>query len=266
MTSLPALEEQLASLGLAGRRVVFHTAFRAVGEVEGGIDGYLSVLTRLCPTVAAPGFTFESTIHPPDDDHPERNGFDYAKRWISPSIPFDPRTASIDPRMGIFPRKLAALPGAARSGHPWNSWVAWGEGAEAMTIPHPWDQPHRPMEWLEAHDGWVALVGVGLESCSALHLAEQRAGRRPFIRWAVDGEGKTRRVRVAGCGNGFPALRDDLHSLFHKGPLGTATVWVAPLRKLIPAAARLLVEMPSLTVCSPTCLKCQDGSAGGPLD
>ena len=266
MTSLALLEQQCSALGLDGRHVVFHSSGRSLGELEGGIDGLLSVLVRRLATVIAPGFTFASTIHPPDGDHPPQNGFDYGRRWISPSTPFEARTASIDPRMGILPRRLFARPEARRSTHPWHSWIAAGEAADEITAPHPWDWPHRPLEEVEKRDGLVALVGTGLDTCTALHLSEQRAGRHPFIRWAVDAGGTTRRVRVGGCGNGFRALDADLLPLFRTGKLGEADVWVAPLRPLLDAGTRCFIEKPLATLCQPSCIKCLDGAAGGPPD
>ena len=62
--------------------------------------------------------------------------------------------------------------------------------------------------------GYVILMGVGLESMTALHLAEEMAGRRLFQRWANGPDGEAMRVSVGGCSRGFGALDEVAFVIF----------------------------------------------------
>lgn len=52
----------------------------------------------------------------------------------------------------------------------------------------------RPIREPAGRHGTILLVGVGLNRMTALHLAEQRSGRRLVRRWARDEEGEIRMV------------------------------------------------------------------------
>jgi len=260
------IRDALARLGVAGHPVVVHASLRSFGYVDGGAATVAASLAGPCPVVMAPAFCFDSNWEPPADDRPPVNGCDYAyyDHWSRPRVPWVRETASIDPKMGAVPRALAALPGTERSDHPWHSWLAHGDGAHALVTPHPWDTTNLPLERLAARGGFVLFAGVGLASCTAVHVAEERAGRRPFIRWNVDRDDRVRRIRVAGCSKGFDRLQPYCDDLFTRTGLGAAELAAAPLPALIDRLARVMREQPRLTVCSDTCLRCRDAVLGGP--
>src|SRR5205814_8753225 len=98
---------------------------------------------------------------------------------------------------------------------------------------HPWESTNLPLERLAADGGWVALLGVTLASCTAIHIAEERAGRRPFMRWALDKDGRMRVVRVCGCAKGFDQLLPSCQTLFRVTLIGFAWIMAAPLAELV---------------------------------
>lgn len=262
------VERGLAELGLAGRPIVVHASLRSLGQVDGGAWAVASALTRVCGTVMMPAFCFDSNAPPPPGDRPRQNGCDYAfyERWSTPAVPFRIEAAAVDRRMGAIARSFAALPGASRSDHAWHSWAAIGPNASRLLDPHPWSTANLPLERLAATDAAVVLVGVGLTACTAVHVAEERAGRRPFIRWAADRDGVVRRVRAAGCSKGFDALEPFARELFVESRIGGSRVRVAPLEALIERCAEVVRERPAITVCADTCLRCRDGARGGPIE
>ncbi|MGH9349282.1 MAG: AAC(3) family N-acetyltransferase, partial [Vicinamibacterales bacterium] len=198
----------------------------------------------------------------------QQNGCDYAfyEGWSTPAVPFRIEAAPVDPKMGAMACAFAALPGARRSDHAWHSWAAIGPDAARLLDPHPWSTTNLPLERLAATDAAVVLVGVGLTACTAVHVSEERAGRRPFIRWATDRDGAVRRVRVAGCSRGFDALEPLTGDLFVEARIGGSRVRVAPLAALIERCAEVIRERPALTICADTCLRCRDGARGGPIE
>src|SRR5438445_7360587 len=110
--------------------------------------------------------------------------------------------------MGVISQTFARCNGVLRTNHPWHSWLGWGERVEEILEPHPWNSTNPPLERLADAGGWVVLLGVTLSASTAIHVAEERAGRRPFIRWAVDRDRAIRLVRVAGCAKGFDRLTE----------------------------------------------------------
>jgi aminoglycoside 3-N-acetyltransferase len=175
----------------------------------------------------------------------------------SPTV-FDPdRTLPVG-AMGAVPRALFGWPGRQRSGHPLASWLAVGEQAQALTADQPYDDPFAPLRRLADARGEVLLIGVGLRACTALHLAEQRAGRRTFTRWVVLGDGRTAPVRVGGCSDGFDALWPALRDLFRIARVGQADLAAAPLVALVERAAAVFSDQPELGMCDARCIRCRD--------
>ena len=262
------LRRHLEALGLQGAPVAVHTSLRSLLP-EGGLgsaERVIETLTDWAPAVMMPAFSWGSNTAPPPGDRPPCNGCDYAfyEGWSKPRTPFRVESAGVEPSMGQTSRVFATWPGVRRSDHPWHSWAAWGEGATELVADHPWDTTNLPLERLAERGGWVVLLGVGLRSCTALHVAEERAGRRPFIRWAVDREGRVRRVHAAGCAKGFDHLLPALQREFVETTMGPARILAAPLTPLIRAAAAIFRDRPELGRCSPTCLRCRDAILGGP--
>jgi len=254
---------------LRGKPLVVHSSLRSFGCVEGGAETVVSALQSVCCSVLMPGFQCAAnTVLPPPEQRPQQNGCDYAIHFnlSQPPEPFDVERFPIHPKMGRISHTFARSAGVHRSNHPWHSWLAWGENATDYVRDHPWESTNRPLECLAAADGWVALLGVTLVSCTAIHLAEERAGRRPFIRWALDKEGRMRVVRVCGCGNGFDRLFPYCQTLCRETWIGPARVLAIPLAELIARLMSVIREDPNITRCSDTCLRCRDAALGGPTE
>ena len=120
-------------------------------------------------------------------------------------------------------------------------------------------------ESLAAAGGFVLLLGVNLSSCTAVHVAEERAGRRPFIRWAMDASGVIREVATSGCAKGFDKLAPFCRHLFRAERIGECLAQAAPLRELVECLALVIRAQPELTRCSSDCLRCRDAILCGPL-
>lgn len=122
-----------------------------------------------------------------------------------------------------------------------------------------------PLRALARLDGWVVLMGVGLNRMTLLHLAEVGAGRRPFIRWVNGPDEEPIRIGAGECSEGFPNLEPALAELVRTGRVGDS-VWRAyPAARTVEAAAAAIRANPEITHCGRDCLDCRDAMAGGPI-
>ncbi len=263
----------LLCLGLADKLVAMHSSLSSLGHVVGGARTVVDALESVCDTVLAPTYSSIGRTLPPLDDRPARNGCDYEHyEEVAGSrnvVPFDPATfdrhSDVDLDMGAIPRELLSRPQSIRSGHPSVSWVAHDRHAEELLPTHRWDDPNAPLKRTYEGGGIVLLLGVELTQCTALHLAEEFAGRRPFIRWVRCVDGSIRRIREYGCSEGFEvAFSPRLSSLSGTTRIGDAVARTYPLDELVDAAANLIRRRDFSTMCSHRCERCVDADAGGP--
>ena len=152
-----ALVAQLRALGLSATPVlVVHTAFRAVGPVEGGPLGLIAALRE----ALSPDATLVLPSMSDDDDHP-----------------FDAATTPCA-SMGVVADTFWRQPGVVRSDNP-ASFAAIGPLASVITAPHPLAPPHgidSPVGRACALGGSVLLLGVDHSANTTMHLAESMAG------------------------------------------------------------------------------------------
>ena len=262
----------LDELGLRAQTVAVHSSLSSFGRVQGGARAVVDALLDVRGVVLMPAFSEIGRTRPPDDDHPPRNGVDYNRYdEILPTLDvtaFDPDTfgvdSDIDDEMGAIPRAFLRTPGTVRSAHPSVSWAAHGEGAETFVHCHAATDPNAPLKKAYDADGHVLLLGVTLAQCTAIHLAEERAGRRPFIRWTLYTDGIAHRVREYGCSDGFVNLQPHLDPLAMSVTIGHCRATAYPVRGLVDAASALVEEQPEITLCPQRCERCLDAFEGGP--
>jgi aminoglycoside 3-N-acetyltransferase len=215
------LDRQLGELGVSpGSTLLVHCAFSQVGPVEEGPLGLIEALQGAVGprgTLVMPGMT---------DDEEQ---------------PFDPATTPcLD--MGVVADTFRRLPGVLRSDSP-HAFAARGPNAARITAPHPIDVPHgldSPVGRVHELDGMVLLLGVGHDSNTTIHLAENLGGvryRRPKracivrqgrIEWLEYGE-------IDHCCQRFALLDEwlDEKRLQRLGEVGHATVRLARSRDIV---------------------------------
>ena len=269
-TTLSGLDLRLAlsDVGLEGKQVCVQSSLSSMGPVVGGANAVVAAVCGTVQTCMMPAFTFRWVVAPPPDDRPLRNGIDYStfRTLVVPTQPFKIEEAPVDAKMASIAREFFALEGTWRSDHPWLSYAARGEGAEALVSPHPWDAGSLPLARLIAQESYVVLLGVTLSSCAALHLSCVNAGRNNFIRWALDYDRRVRRLRAGGCSKGFDHLWPECRHLFRETRVGEAVLRVASLPALVEYGTQILIAEQEITRCSPDCLRCNDGILGGPVE
>ena len=164
-------------LGLGkGMDVFVHSSMSSLGYLTNGaidvIDALLETVDPADGNILMPAHTGHLTDpanwkNPPV---PEK----IIKLIRSSMLPFNPNMTPVRNR-GIIANTFLTYPSVARSMHPLNSVSAIGSRSSYYTEKHSFHEPEgleSPIGRLYRNDGYCLLIGVGLESCTAIHLAE----------------------------------------------------------------------------------------------
>jgi len=152
----------LMNLGVKkGDTVGVHSSLSSFGHVEGGAD---AVINALAETVGEQGNVVMST-HSANLSEDKRTQEEKAigVSWLLKIMPYDPCTTPVT--TGIVSETFRKRKGVVRGSHPSHSVAALGPKAKELS--EGW---HRLLEL----DGYILLIGVGLDRCTAMHLAEKR--------------------------------------------------------------------------------------------
>jgi len=176
ITTKADLIDVFRAIGLSsGQDVMVHAAMSCLGYV---VNGALDVIDALIETIGLDG-TLLMPAHTGQLTDPAG--------WTNPPIPqehietvrhnmrpFDRQTTPIRNR-GVIPQTLLTYSGVKRSSHPLNSVIARGARASYFTAIHNFSESEgwsSPIGKLYTIDGFILLIGVSLNSCTAIHLAE----------------------------------------------------------------------------------------------
>jgi aminoglycoside 3-N-acetyltransferase len=231
------LTSALDRLTLAGRPVMMHVSMRAFApRLAGGADRLIDALLEQGCTILVPAFTeslFAVDRLPGKAENDDRRegpaGYDLHR--LSPEV--------IDPEMGVFPTVVLARPEAQRGWHPLDSFAALGPSATHLLADQTPDDVYAPIRQLIDDGGNVLLVGVDLNRMTALHLAEQLAGRSLQRRVALT-TGGSLTVETGGSSESFPALWPSLAELTRTVTVSGATFRVLPARDAVHRAAQAI--------------------------
>jgi aminoglycoside 3-N-acetyltransferase len=266
---LPDLTRGIRELGLSRRPVCVHASLRSFGHVAGGADAVVDAFLSEECTVLVPAFSLMFLVAPPEDMRPPRNGLDYDRPLdVEPDGRiFTPATNEMEgPYMGAVARAVVARPGRARGEQPLNSFAAVGPEAGALLAAQQPLDVYAPLKELAERGGFVLLIGVGLTSMTLLHLAEARAGRETFRRWARARTGEVIEVQAGSCSAGFDAFEPVLAPHAREATVGESRWRAYPARAAVESAARAIRANPQLTRCgNERCERCPDAIAGGPI-
>jgi len=152
----------LRQLGLKkGDSVGVHSSLNSFGYVVGGAD---AVIDALLEVVGEEGNIVMST-HSANLVEVQRTPEEIAMgvSWLFKVSPYDRDKTPVT--TGIIPETFRKREGVIRGSHPSHSVAAFGP--QAVELSEGW---HRLLEL----DGYILLIGVGLDRCTAMHLAEER--------------------------------------------------------------------------------------------
>ena len=259
--------EAIKELELSGQPVCIHSSLGSFGcRVEGLLETFLDAGC----TVLVPTFSDMFEAMPVPEYMPPQNGagdysYFYEKEYADVGIYNPGRNEYSREDMGAFPGLVLARPDRVRGGNHLNSFAAVGLLARELAACQTNGDVYAPLKKLYELNGFVLLMGTGLDTATAIHYAEEKAERYPFVRWSKDGSGKTIPVRAGGCSEGFPKL-DAVLAPYEKQAQVEKSLWRSyRIRDLVDTAEKAFRENPLVTHCGDSdCARCNDSIKGGP--
>ncbi len=177
------LVDDLRRLGVPrDRHLLVHSAMSRMGYVAGGPRTLLHALRDVVgpASVVVPTQTANNSITSRYHLEITAAMTEQERRAYEASLPgFDP---AVTPsyRMGAFAEHVRQHRAAVRSAHPQTSFAALGQQADELMRVHQLTShlgQQSPLQALYDADAMVLLLGVGIERCTALHLAEYSLDR-----------------------------------------------------------------------------------------
>lgn len=177
--TLSSLVSDLFALGVhPGMTLLVHSSLSALGWVCGGPAAVILALEA----VLGPEGTLVMPTHTSDNSDPvhwcnppvPESWWETIRAEMPPYLPDLTRTCS----MGVIAETFRSQQGTRRSAHPQTSFAARGPQAERILQHHALSSPlgeNSPLARLYDLDASVLLLGVGHDSNTSLHLAEERA-------------------------------------------------------------------------------------------
>ena len=210
------------NLGLtSGDTVMVHSSLSGLGYLPNGpydvIDALINVVGS-SGNIVVPTHTGQLTDPDQWSDPPVPK--EWVERIRESMLVFDKRKTMPRGR-GRLPEYFLRYENVKRSAHPLNSVAAIGPLADFLTENHQFQEPEgkrSPMHRLDNNRGKILLLGVGMEKCTAFHLAEylvdcdylKHNQTRVLCRTEHGGKAYVRLDKYPSISSGFEKLRDSL--------------------------------------------------------
>ncbi len=235
--------------------IILHASLSSFGEVRGGAETLLGAILATFPFVLAPTFSYKSMVIP--ETGPDNNGLEYGSgRNQNKMAEFFSLEKPADHLMGIVAEKIRSHSKSERSTHPILSFAGFqlADAIQSQTL----EEPLAPIQWLLDQDGSVLLLGVNHTVNTSIHLAEQKAGRKTFIRWALTPRAILECPGFPGCSEGFNQAAIHLAEITSAVKIGAADVMAIPIREMTEILIAVLQADPLALLCEKeNCLRCQ---------
>jgi aminoglycoside 3-N-acetyltransferase len=237
----------LDDLGLTSTsRVIMHSSREVLDSFQGGSETLIGALMTNIELLITPAFTPQTMVIPPTG--PQENAIEYgSEQAANLEAEFFHADLPADPKFGSLPRVVMDHEAGGRTNHPVLSFA--GVHSEEVFNKQTLDEPFGPIEWLAEFDGDVLLVGVDHRSNSSSQYAEQLAGRKRFIRWALMPDGVQVCENMPGCSDGFEAIRPRLDGILSVTDLDSIRLELIPVRDLVHLVAAWIREDPRALLC-----------------
>ena len=237
-----------------GCPVILLASLSAFGDIAGGPEAVLGAILEQFESVVMPTFTYKTMIVP--EDGPPNNAIEYGTMPDSNKMAefyYDDMPA--DKLMGILAETLRQHNSARRSMHPILSFS--GINVDEIIQIQDINNPLAPVAALADKGGWVVLLGVGHKANTSIHLGEQLAGRKTFVRWALMPDMVVECPKFPSCSDGFDAIQALMGPFTYKIKVGDALVQAMPLHELVETTRQLVQADPTALLCGrPDCQRC----------
>jgi aminoglycoside 3-N-acetyltransferase len=256
--------------GLTGKAVCLHASLRSFGSPTPDADEVIDAFLDEGCTVMVPTFSHEVYgVIPPAHLRPDRNGTRYDDGAVTDAGQtriYDPSSVELSSGMGALPRTLVRRPDRIRGDHPISSFAALGPKARRLISGQSPSDVYAPLAALAKVGGYVVLIGAGLNRMTLIHLAEKRAGRVLFRRWANGPNGRPAMIESGGCSEGFEKFAPALAPVQTARDVGESRWRIFPAKSALNIATHAIRRDPGITHCGDAaCNRCNDAVRGGPL-
>ena len=259
-------------LGISGSDVCVHSSMRSFGgKIEGGIDALINAFLEKKCTVMVPTFSDMYEAGPVEAYMPEQNGAgDYSyfySKVYGPKMQYDVSSKEMTVEdMGVFAKKVLDHADSVRGNNALNSFAALGVNAKTLVEGQTNEDVYAPLAQLCKNDGYVLLMGVGLDGATIIHYAETVAGRIPFIRWAYGEDFKVIPVSTGSCSVGFGNFTQLLKPYTKEVTVGNSKWICCKANDVVDVCVNAMRVNPQITHCDdPKCSRCNDAILGGPI-
>lgn len=234
--------------------VIIHASLSSFGEIRGGAETLLGGLLANFQAIMAPTFTYKTMLTP--ESGPANNGISYGSAYSQNRMAeFFTPTMPCDRMMGVLPERLRLHPKATRSTHPILSFA--GINLEQTLATQTLSDPFLPIQSLNDQGGYVLLLGVDHTVNTSIHLAEKRAGRKTFIRWALTPKAVIECKGFPGCSEGFNKVEPFLEEITHSLPLGESQMKCISIPAMVDILESQVKSDPFAFLCEKeTCPRC----------
>ncbi|WP_019413161.1 aminoglycoside N(3)-acetyltransferase [Paenisporosarcina sp. TG20] len=255
--SVETLKQQLQTLGIqSGDAIMVHSSIKSMGWIAGGPK---AVIDALMETITPEG-TIVMAAQSAENSEPSY--------WMLPPVPEDwhepirQHMPAYDPHltplrgMGKIAECFHRHPKTIRSYHPVHSLMAWGKHAEKWMMEHPLEDSfgmRSPLGAILNENVKILLIGVGYDSCTALHLSENLLEEKTYTdqgaAMLVDGDRTWIEYQSIDVDSDrFPMLGQAFESThshaLHIGKLGQAECRVIQMNPLIHFGVEWLTNNP----------------------
>lgn len=203
-----------------------------------------------------PTFTYKTMLIP--ERGPADNGIIYGSSYSQNRMAefFTPSMSS-DRMMGILPEKIRLHPKATRSTHPILSFA--GINLEQTLSTQTLSDPFLPIQSLYDHGGYVLLLGVDHTVNTSIHLAEKRAGRKTFTRWALTPKAVIECKGFPGCSEGFYKAEPLLEEFTQSLTLGDTSIKCISIPVMVDKIIDQILADPLAFLCDKeSCSRCAE--------
>ncbi|WP_372868858.1 aminoglycoside N(3)-acetyltransferase [Planomicrobium okeanokoites] len=249
--SKDSLKTQLKELGIQeGDQLMVHSSLKSMGWIAGGAQAAVEALME---TVTGSG-TLVMPSQSADNSDPVY--------WMEPPIPenwhadlrenlpaYDPYLTGLR-GMGKIAECFHRHPATIRSPHPSHSFMAWGADAADWMRDHPIEDSFgegSPLAKMMEAEVKILFIGVGFDSCTALHYAEFAQDDRTTSPQGAaimqNGERVWKRFECVDMNSDrFPEIAKDFPGEIRTGKLGQAEVKLVAMKPLVEFGIQWLQE------------------------
>jgi aminoglycoside N3'-acetyltransferase len=237
------IKSGLQTLGVKeGSLLGAHSSLSSFGHVMGGAD---TVLEALFETVGQTGTIVMSTYLLSRPLELSAEDISMGITWKVKRLAFDDHTSPSG--MGVIADTFRRRQDVVRWYHPFHSVTAWGRNADVFC------QSFKP---LVETGGKILLLGVQMDRCSALHLAEDRVQFPPELIEQIDWEIPEELLKIyppeewligcKGAWGDFLIVQEEAEKLgmIDKITIGGATVRLFEAKPMVDLYERLLRDDP----------------------